>query len=381
MSNPPVSAPRPLSVLRAMIDSVDRDILNLLARRAALVGEIAECKRHHRLEIRDRARESQIVRDRREFAAELGLSPNVVEGMYRLILWESRDRQAALRAEVPLDAEPKTIAIVGGMGQMGQCLARMFVDLGHYVIAADLKTDTTPEEAAQAADVVIISVPISKTVPVIEKLGPLVRSDALLMDVASIKQTPMEAMLRCTSASVVGTHPMFGPSVHSLQGQRVVLCPGRGKEWEDWLRRTFHARGLIVKDSDAAAHDRAMAVVQVLVHYRTEVMGRTLSRLGVSLEETLSFTSPIYLMELLMTARHFGQSADLYASISMSNPSSADVTAAFTEAAHEVRELVLRGDRAGMEQLFNQTQQFFGDFTSEAMELSSYLIDRLVERA
>ncbi len=123
MSNPPVSAPRPLSVLRAMIDSVDRDILNLLARRAALVGEIAECKRHHRLEIRDRARESQIVRDRREFAAELGLSPNVVEGMYRLILWESRDRQAALRAEVPLDAEPKTIAIVGGMGQMGQCLA------------------------------------------------------------------------------------------------------------------------------------------------------------------------------------------------------------------------------------------------------------------
>ena len=63
-----------------------------------------------------------------------------------------------------------------------------------------------------------------------------------------------------------------------------------------------------------------MAIVQVLTHYSTEVLGRTMQRLDVPVMETLRFTSPIYHMELLMTARHFAQSADLYASIEMSNP-------------------------------------------------------------
>ena len=381
MSGGPSNEPRPLSVLRAMIDSVDRDILRLLARRTALVGEVAEYKRHHRVQIRDLARERQIIDDRRARAVELGLAPNVIESVYRLVLWESRDRQSALRAEIPRDVDPCTVAIIGGNGQMGGCMTRLFEDLGHYVIAADLQTKTTPAEAAAAADVVVISVPIAETIPVIEQLGPLVRSDALLMDVTSVKQAPMEAMLRSTSASVVGTHPMFGPSVHSLQGQRVVLCSGRGLEWEDWLRRMLHARGLVIKDADPAGHDRAMAIVQVLVHYRAEVMGKTLARLGVSIEETLSFTSPIYLLELLMTARHFGQSADLYASIGMSNPAAGEVTAAFTAAANEVRDLIVARDFEGFRRLFEETRTHFGDFTTEAMDLSSYLIDRLVERA
>ena len=46
-----------------------------------------------------------------------------------------------------------------------------------------------------------------------------------------------------------------------------------------------------------------MSVVQVLTHYSTEVIGRTMQELGVSIEESLQFTSPIYHMELLMAAR------------------------------------------------------------------------------
>ena len=51
---------RPLPALRAMIDSVDRDLLRLLARRYAIVSEIAEYKRGHRLPIRDFQREREI---------------------------------------------------------------------------------------------------------------------------------------------------------------------------------------------------------------------------------------------------------------------------------------------------------------------------------
>ncbi len=308
---------RSLPVLRALIDAVDHEVLQLLSRRNGLVAEVAAYKRAHGVAIRDHRREREIIADRRERSTPLGLQPDVIEGMYRLLLWASRDRQASLRAQVPLDIETKTIAVIGGRGAMGSCMARMFADLGHAVMIADLDTELTPEVAAREADVVAISVPIDVTVDVIRRVGPLVRADALLMDVTSVKTAPMEAMLASTRASVVGTHPLFGPSVHSLQGQRVALTPGRGDEWKQWLTRMLEARGLTVVETTPETHDRAMAVVQVLTHFSTEVTGATMAKLGVPLESTLPFTSPIYLIELLMTARHFAQSPDLYASIQM----------------------------------------------------------------
>jgi prephenate dehydrogenase len=263
---------------------------------------------------------------------------------------------------------------------MGRCLADLFADLGHAVMIADLDTALTPLEAAAAADVVIVSVPIDATIEVIEDLGPKVREDGLMMDVTSIKQAPMKAMLRSTSASVVGTHPLFGPSVHSLQGQRLVIVPGRGEIWLDWARQMFSARGLSILETTAEAHDNAMAIVQVLTHFSTEVMGATMARLGVNLDDTLKFTSPVYLMDLQMTARHFAHSPDLYASIQMSNPQADRITRAFVDAAGEMRRRIDARDREGFRDAFGEVREFFGEFTQRALEQSSFLIDRLVER-
>ena len=380
-NKPGDSGIRPLPVLRAMIDSIDHDILHLLARRNGLVAEVAQFKRENAVPIRDLTRETELFKDRRDRAIPLGLSPEMIESMFRLILWASRDRQAALRAEVPMNVEPRTVAIIGGNGGMGRRMADLFGDLGHAVMIADLDTRLTSQEAASVADVVVISVPIDKTIEVIEELGPLVKEDSLLMDVTSIKTGPMEAMLRMSKASVVGTHPLFGPSVHSLQGQRIVLTRGRGDKWYDWLNQMFHARGLNILETTAETHDRAMSAVQVLVHFSTEVMGKTLAKLGVSIDETLMFTSPIYLMELLMTARHFAQSPDLYASIQMSNPATPEVTGVFIEAARELSEIAGGKDHEKFSSMFKEVRKFFGPFTEAALAQSDFLIDRLVERA
>jgi len=371
----------PLDALRARIDEVDRRIVELLGQRDGIVTEIAAYKRANAVPIRDLAREREIVTDRRARAHSIGLPPGVVESVYRLILAASRDRQASLRAEVPADVEPRTVAIVGGKGGMGRCMAGVFADLGHAVLIADLDTELTPEEAARRGDVVVLTVPIDATVEVARRLGPLVREDALLMDLTSIKEAPVRAMLESTRASVAGAHPLFGPSVHSVQGQRIVLTPGRGDAWLAWLRRNLAARGMVVRESTPEEHDRAMAIVQVLTHFSTEVMGRTLASLGASVERTLEFTSPVYLMELIMTARHFAQSPDLYASIQMSNPRTAEVTGAFVRAAEELAGAVNAQDREAFRAMFAEVQRHLGAFRDEALEQSSYLIDRLVERA
>jgi len=374
-------AVRSLPVLRAIVDAIDHEILLLLARRNSLVADIAVHKREHHLPIRDVEREREIITDRRTRGQALGLNPELLESLWRLILWASRDRQAALRAEVPLEVEPRTVAIIGGQGAMGRCMAELFGDLGHAVMIADLDTPLTPVEAAAAADVVVISVPIDVTVDVIRQVGPHVRPDALLMDVTSLKTAPLRAMLEHSRGSVVGTHPLFGPSVHSLQGQRVVLTPGRGAAGLAWVRTMLAARGLVLVETTPEEHDRIMAVVQVLVHYATEVLGATLARVGLPLDETLRYMSPIYLMQVLLAGRHFAQSPDLYAAIQMGNAATAEVTDAFIAAARDIRAAGQAQDHAAFRALFAEVRAYFGDFTDQALAQSDFLIDRLVERA
>ncbi len=369
----------PLLELRKALDELDHELLGLLVKRMGIVAEVAARKRSHRVRIRDLARERRILEDRCARAAELGLSPDSVESIWRQLMLMSRERQAALRAEVPPDVAPQTIAIIGGEGGMGGSLNTLFSDLGHEVLIADLHTELRPEAAAASADVVIISVPIRETRGVIEALGPRVRKDALLMDVTSIKIDPMNAMLASTEASVVGTHPMFGPGVNTYQGQRVVICPGRGDAWLEWTRQMFSARGLVITEATAAHHDSMMAIVQVLHHFKTQVLGLALSRAGSPLEETLRFTSPAYLLETYVAGRHFAQSPELYGPIEMLNPDAQEVIGVFQQAAADLGNILAQQDQTAFDQMFADVRAFFGEFTEEALEQSGFLIDRLVE--
>jgi chorismate mutase/prephenate dehydrogenase len=187
-------------------------------------------------------------------------------------------------------------------------------------------------------------------------------------------------MLESTEASVVGTHPMFGPGVHTLQGQRVVLCRARGDAWADWAAQMFSARGLVVTETTPERHDRAMAIVQVLTHLQTQTFGLALARSGLPLEETLTFTSPAYLLELYVAARHFAQEPALYGAIEMRNPGTPEVAAGLVSAAREIGDMLASGDAARFEAMFEEVRGYFGAFTEEALVQSAFLIDRLVER-
>ena len=381
MTASPNQVPEALLPLRNKIDDIDHKILALLAERNSVVEQVAEVKKTTGFGIRDFIRESALLEDRGSVANSIGLRSEVIESLFRVILWASRDRQASLGAEMPKKMEPKQIAIIGGNGGMGQAHQKLFEDFGHTVVCADLNTKITNIEAAQHADVVVISVPIAATTEVIKEVGPHCKPNALLLDVTSTKTEPLNAMLENFSGSVIGTHPLFGPSVHSLQGQRIALVCGRDlNEWEDWLCSIFKARGLSVLVTTAQEHDRAMGIVQVLTHQTTEVLGRTIEKLDVDVQKTLEFTSPIYLMELLMTARHFAQSSELYASIQMNNPETGKILQALQDAGNELRDVVLSNDRVAFSKIFDDVHNHFGSFSEQALEQSSFLIDRLVER-
>jgi chorismate mutase / prephenate dehydrogenase len=372
-----------LAALRARIDAIDHAIIELLAQRMTIVRDLSAVKRAEGRRVRDPERERAVLEDRTRHGQARALPPELIESLFRVVLRGSREYQAALKVELPLQTEqdPKTVAIIGGRGGMGKRLAELFGALGHRVLISDLGTELSPVDAARAAQVTIVSVPISATLQVIDAVGPHVPAAGLLMDVTSLKQAPLARMLDASAASVVGTHPMFGPGVHTLQGQRVVLCPGRGEAWLGWLDNALQASGLITTHSSAEEHDRAMALVQVLTHFQTQVLGLTLSELGRPLSESLRFTSPAYLIELYVAARHFAQDPALYGPIEMENPLTPEVTQAFARAAERMRALLLGRDQAGFAEVFAEVREFFGEFSREATIEGGHLIDRLIERS
>lgn len=376
--------PPALQALRDRIDHIDHQFMALLAERHRIVGEVAAVKRTTGVPIRDDAREAALLADRRMVASKSGLNPEVTESLFRLVLWASRNRQAQLHAAAPASLTPRIIAVIGASGGMGTMMSEFLRHMGNELLLVDRDTSLSIEEAAKASDVVLVSVDIRETEEVIARAGPHLREDGLFTDVTSIKRTPVAAMLAASTASVIGTHPLFGPGVHTMQGQRVAITPGRlvdGATWDTWLTSTLSAGGLTLLETTPEDHDRIMAVVQVLTHYSTEVLGRTMQQLNVSVEETLRFSSPIYHLELLMTARHFAQSPNLYSAIQMSNPNTAEVVTAFREAASEFESLIQSGDAGAFRDAFGEVSTFFGPFAEQALAESTHLIDRLVERS
>jgi len=92
---------------------------------------------------------------------------------------------------------------------------------------------------AGESDIVLLSVPIAKTSEVIRQVAPCMRQGSLLMDVTSLKSEPMRAMIKHApeGVEVIGTHPMFGPTMPALKGQTMILTPAAGRS-EKWLPKS-----------------------------------------------------------------------------------------------------------------------------------------------
>ncbi|MFW6334060.1 MAG: bifunctional chorismate mutase/prephenate dehydrogenase, partial [Desulfosalsimonas sp.] len=229
-------------------------------------------------------------------------------------------------------------------------------------------------------DLAIVSVPIEKTVDTIYALAPHLPEKAVLTDLTSIKQEPLEAMTDAHKGPVTGLHPLFGPTTRSLDKQIVVATPGRNQEACQWVLDQFTAWGAVIVTSSAQEHDDIMAVVQSLRHFATFAFGQFIEREKVPVARTLEFSSPIYRLELGMVGRLFAQDAAMYAEIIFASQKRRDLLKSYMENMYKNMEMVEKGDRQSFINEFNKIAEWFGPFSEQAIRESSYLIDKLIER-
>ncbi|SOC52610.1 bifunctional chorismate mutase/prephenate dehydrogenase [Ornithinimicrobium cerasi] len=353
-------ADQPLAALRAQIDDVDSQILDLLARRLELVGEIGEVKGRHALPIYAPDREAAMISAKRALAAERGLSPDLVEDVLRRCMRESytHEKNMGFTRQAP-DLGPAVV--VGGGGRMGSLFARMLTLSGYDVRVVE--RDDPPEQVASSvrdAGLVVVSVPIHDTVAVLRSLPPL-PPGCLLVDLTSTKRAVMATMLEVHPGPVLGLHPMFGPDVDSLAKQVVAVVPGRDEAASRWLVEQIRLWGARVHELPAETHDELMGLIQALRHFSTFVYGWHLAHEDHDLDELLALSSPIYRLELVMVGRLFAQDAELYYDIITASPDVVALIQRYLTRYAQAFELLLRGDREEFVARFREIGDWFGD--------------------
>ncbi len=284
------------------------------------------------------------------------------------------------------------ILIIGGTGETGRWFARFYKKHGFEVMlwGINRRKDIAAQMGVQFADdldseirtsdIVMISVPINDTENTIREIAPKMPAGSLLMDITSIKTTPVKAMLRYAPSDVeiLGTHPMFGPSIPDIRGQTVIFTPveGRCKKWLSIIRSLYEDNGAHIEIMSPEQHDKMMAVVQGLTHFAYISIGSVFRELEFDVASSRRFMSPMYDIMLDLVGRILAQNPYLYAMIQM-NPEVSKVHLAYIEQCNHMAALVRNKDIEGFVNTMKKAAAHFGD-TESALRRSEKLISNKI---
>jgi prephenate dehydrogenase len=175
------------------------------------------------------------------------------------------------------------IAILGA-GKMGIWFANFCKGRGDTVILAgrsaeklvklkselQIETTTDFQDAVKSTDIVLICTSISSFEDIVKKIAPVTHKGQVIMDIGSIKEHTVDIMHQhIKNATVLGTHPVFGPGSSGINHKTFVLTPTnpREKTVAEQYRQILEKGGAKVFIMSPQKHDEIMSVILGLPHF------------------------------------------------------------------------------------------------------------------
>ena len=272
------------------------------------------------------------------------------------------------------------IAVIGA-GKMGVWFADFFQSKGYDVILADRKKEkllkqkdllvdltTNFQEAVWEADQILLCVSINAMEDVVKAISPAIHEGQVVMDICSIKETPVKTMHQyLKNATVLGTHPVFGPGSNGVKHKSYILTPTNVKEqdfaeqFKSWLEKE-DAHVFIMTPKK---HDELMSVVLGLPHFLGLVACETLLE-QKNLPETKKVAGTTYRMLFTLAEATALETPELYASVQTSLSELEKIEDTFMAKAQELLTLIKNKDTKAiverMDQLKKKLKETDSDF-------------------
>jgi len=342
-----------LDDLRDELSGVDRQLVNLIAERQRIVGEIGRSKQSSGTATRDYAREKDVLDMARAQAKDQDLDPDVAESVLRQLIRISLESQERDRVIAEGKGDGRRVLVIGGAGKMGGWFVDFFASQGFTVTSADPSLGDGPgqfsdwTEAGVEYDVIMVAAPLAVSGRILAQLAVL-RPKGLVFDIGSLKSPLIDGLqeLQKTGCRVTSLHPMFGPDTRLLSGHHLIFCDVGSKEATADAKELFGSTMVEQIDMSLDDHDRLIAYVLGLSHALNVAFFTALAESGEAAPKLARMSSTTFDAQLLVSAAVAQDNPHLYFEIQRLNKFGIEPLDALCEASNRIRELVLSGDES-----------------------------------
>ncbi len=252
---------------------------------------------------------------------------------------------------------------------MGQLFAKHFADRGFDVTIGDINCEAAEKVAeildisvadeerrcVEEADITLISIPIKETPKVILDTAPLSKG-RVLAEIASIKRDTVEALKKAANRGVkpLSIHPLFGPGVRALSGEKIAVIPVLNEEMEvEEAKQIFNECKIFPVDVET--HDHSMSLILSLPYLVNLVFASVISEKDI---ETLrKLAGPNFDLHLLACESALSQNPELYLSILELDRHTEGIMRLLVKNAEELKRMV--EEREGLRDLVRQLRERF----------------------
>ncbi len=363
-----------LNALRDALDSVDQSLVDLAAKRQAIVSEIGEIKASAGRGLRDFRREREVLDGVRAHATRVQLDPDLAEDLVARLIEASLTRQEKEQVQRAHRGEGKTALVIGGAGRLGGWLVNFLDAQGFVVTVADSMLKDAPSErqfsdwrsAGLVFDVVVLATPPGITATLLDELSQA-QAKGLIFDVGSIKSPMIKALKKATAdgLKVCSVHPMFGPNTALLSGRHVLLMNTGSDEALDQAAALFADTMAETVVIPLEAHDRLMALVLGLSHAINIAFLLALVESGVGAEELGQLSSTTFERQLAIAQDVASESPSVYYEIQKLNDHGQMARDALARAMTLISEAVLADEPGAFTELMARGRAYLQSRSSD----------------
>ena len=354
-----------LDELRSDLSSIDGRLIELIAERQRLAGEIGRNKQSSGRTTRDFEREKDVLVMARQKAESLSIDPNVAEELMQILIRSSLTSQERDRVVAEGKGNGRRVLVIGGAGKMGGWFVDFFTSQGFTATVADTSIDdganqfSNWQDAGTDYDVIVVAAPMAVSCRILSELADR-KPAGLIFDIGSLKTPLREGLLRLRDAGcrVASLHPMYGPETELLSGRHLIFVDAGSDEATAAAKELFSATMVDVLDMDLDDHDRLIAYVLGLSHALNIAFFTALADSGEAAPQLAKLSSTTFDAQLLVSALVAQDNPYMYFEIQNLNQFGLAPLEALCESAERIRQLVASGDQAGFVKMMHKGREY-----------------------